>query len=393
MIEIKKPILPITIVVLGLTAVMVGGRFPYIFFYLVTLLFLIPCIWLRISLAKLTGSVDVSQEYGEVGKTLAVTYKVVNPPNGRFPYLELANIVGSSFSLPAEDKVVTLEEGDSAQYQREVYCARRGKYDLKAFQVKTGDPFGFFKLSRSLTAGKEIKIYPKIKFFSQFILPARQHFGNLAVHDIHLENYSQVSDLRDWRVGDHAKRIHWKQSARQGKLVVKNYDHMGDTTLSVFIDMNRTSYQHDINYILEDLAVEAAASLVYICLKENVPIRVLSDSLPGDSLSGSHLRDYQSIMDRLITLHPDGKKSFASYVNNYTYYLSPKSSIYLFSPYLKTAEALLIMDLMHKGFSPLLFYLTLTEPAAEQSYMLDRLKDAGIKTYTLYPTETVEYAS
>lgn len=392
MIEIKKPLLPIAVIILGITSLLVGGRFPYLFFYLAALLFVIPFLWLRFCLGKLKGSIEVSQEYGEVGKNLTVSYRVINSPSGRFPYLELTNIIGSSFNLPPEDRLVTLEPGDSDLYRCEVRCPRRGKYDLKAFRVKTGDPFGFFKLSRSLSTGKEIKIYPKKKFYPQFALPDRQHFGSLAVHNMHMENYAQVSDLRDWRQGDSAKKIHWKQSARQGKLVVKNYDNYGDASVNIFIDMNRNNYRHDRNHILEDLAVEAAASLIYVCLKEKAPLQVFSEPLGEGFLHGSLLRDYRAIMDRLITLAPSGRRAFASYVNNCIYYLPPKSSIHLFAPRLHAAEGLLLLNLKQKGFSPHFFYLSVTEPAGEEKFMLDKLEDAGIKTYNLHPEEAEEYA-
>ena len=391
--EIKKPLFPAAVITLGITSLLVGGKFPYFFFYLFTLLLLIPLFWLGVSLRRLKGSIEVPQEYGEVGSTLTVYYRLNNSPWGWFPYLELASMIGSSFSLPPEDKLFFLEPGDSAVYRCEVQCTRRGKYDLEAFRVKTGDPFGIFKLSRALSGGKEIKVYPKKRVFPRIDLPSRQHFGSLAVHNLNLENQTQVSDLRDWQPGDSAKKIHWKQSARQGKLVVKNYDCLGDAVLSIFIDMYHRNYRQDIHHALEDLAVEAAASLIFVSLKEGLSLQVFSEPLPEGILQGSQLRDYRRVMDSLITLSPRGQQPFAGYVNKSAYSLAPQSSLYLFTPCLDRAEGLMALDLKRRGFYPYLFHLALKEPSGAERSMLEKLKEAGIKTVSLQPEEVSLNAS
>ena len=57
--------------------------------------------------------------------------------------------------------------------------------------------------------------------------------------------------------------------------------------------MCSSSYRHDRDHLLEDLAVEAAASLIYYGLKEGVPVQVFSELLPAGSLRGRHMRDYR----------------------------------------------------------------------------------------------------
>lgn len=392
MIEVKKPLLPAAAVILAAAALLAGGKFPYLFFYLAVLILLIPYLWLRMSLRKLRGDIEVSSSYGEVGQTLTVDYKVDNSPSGRFPYLELTNIIGGSFSAPEENKLVTLEAGEAAIYRREVKCTRRGKYDIKTFQVKTGDPFGVFKLARPLATGKEINVYPRLKVYPEVTLPARQHFGSLAVRDKQFENYSQVSDLREWQDSDSVKKIHWKQSARHNNLVVKNFERKADASLNIFLDMLNKSYRHDKNHALEDLAVEAAASLIYLSLKENVPVQVFSEPLPGGRLHGRHLRDYRGIMDSIITLSPRGKRAFAAYVNSYTYYLSPNSSLYLFTPLFSLTDAALLLRLRQRGFFPVLFYIAFFDQEPDESNVIDKVKEAGIKVHTLHPTEENEDA-
>ena len=390
MMTFNKPFLPVTVLLLGITALLAGGKFPCLFFYLLILLFLVPFVWLRISLKKLTGDIEVATAYTEVGQYLTVTYRIRNSNSGRFPYLEMTDIIGSSFQSPAEKEIICLEAGESATFTREVLCTRRGKYDLGSFQVKTGDPFGFFQLAKPLATGEKIKVYPRFKLFPETTPSARQHFGNLLVKEKLFENYSQMSELREWQEGDSIKRIHWKQSARHDHIVVKNFEKKGDTTLNIFIDMRGKNYRHDRDHHLEDLAVETAASFIYFNLRNYVPVKIFSEPLSTLSLQGRQSRDTWEIMDSIITLAPSGKTNFSLFVTNRSYYLAPTSSLYLITPQLNIDDAAVFLRLKQKGFYLILFYLAQGELTPGETTILNKVRDAGIKTQTLCPMEAAK---
>ena len=392
MIEINKPVFFWALAVLGIAVYLAGGQLFYLFFYLTFLFFLVPLLWLKLGINKLKGKVTVSAEYGEVDREIEVSYFIVNSQFGFFPYLELANMVSGSFNSPSEGKFVALPAGYEASFTRMVKCTRRGIYDLETFQVKTGDPFGLFKLSRPLSSGIEIKVYPRVKKIPGVILPARQRFGNIRVKEHQFENYTHISYLREWQEGDNAKRIHWKQSARQRRLVVKNYELTGDASLNIFLDMNVRSYSNDEGHLLEDLAVESAASIIYLSLQDKIAVNVFSEPLAVEMITGHQLRDYRLIMDRIISLAPTGKSSFVNYVNHLSYSLTPKSSLYLFTPHVGIEEATLFLTLKQKGFYPVVFYLALNEGDAIKNKMLDKLRESGLDIVILFAREAGTHA-
>ena len=369
---------------MGGAALLAGGKFLYMFFYLMVLVFLIPYLRLRRNLFKIKGDIKVSSSHGEVGQKLAVAYKVVNSPAGRFPYLELKGILGASLQEEEDGKLISLEEGGSAVFQREVLCTRRGIYDLASLTVKTGDPFGFFTIERPLCTGQEIKIYPRLRDYAEIVLPAKQHFGDLSVQDKQFEDYSQVSDLRAWQDGDSIKRIHWKQSASHDQVIVKNFVLQGDASLTIFIDMEAKNYRRDHGHRFEDLAVEVAASFIYFSLQENLPLRVFSEPALRDGMSGRHVSDYREIMDRVISLSPAGQAGFSTYVHSQSYYLTPKSSLYLITPALSLSDAAVFLGLKQRGFYQVLFYLTLQGLTPREAALLDKVKEAGINIHVLH---------
>lgn len=387
--EIKKPLFPAVVIVLAAAALLAGGRLLYLFFYLLLLLFLIPCLQLQLGLRRLSGDIEVSSTYCEVGQTLTVLYRISNSPAGRFPYLELAGMAGESFGKADEVMVVALDAGERSIYRREVKCNRRGRYDLEGFLVKTGDPFGVFKIVKPLATGKVIRIYPQLKIYSDPALAARLHFGEVAVRDSACENFSEIADLREWRQGDSVKRIHWKHSARRDELVIKDHPPGADTSFHIFVDMGRESYRHDCDHLLEDLAVEYAAWLIHFALGKGMRVRVFCELLPSGGLCGRQPADYREIMDELITLSPAGKSSFEEYVHGQSYCLASEDTLDLITPRLDLSGASMILHLKQRGFSPVLTYLSFSRAAEENNAALRRLKEAGAEVRSLHPREEI----
>jgi uncharacterized protein (DUF58 family) len=379
MIASGKKLFWLTLAALAILAVLAGGKFLYLFFYLAFFLFIIPYIWLRISLNRLNGRVEVSAPYVEVGQILAVKYLIDNHPAGRFPYLELTSLIDLSSTVTIQSRIVCIEAGEKAVFRFNINCRRRGKYDLRSFSVKTGDPFGIFQLSKTIAADQVITVYPRLQQLPLLNPLAHQNFGNLAVSNRQFENYSQIADLRRWQTGDSKKKIHWKQSARHDMLLVKNYEQKGDATLNIFIDMAAASYSTDRLRLLEDLAVEAAASLIFHNLKHSIALEVFSQLFHRHSLVGTQPRDFWVIMDQLVTLATLAEEPFHYFISGCSYYLAPNSVLYLVTPQLDPVTAASILTLRIKGFNLVLLYLYLEELALETIKLLTNLREAGVR--------------
>jgi len=391
----SKKIFWLALAVLAALAILAGGKFLYLLFYLALFLFIIPYTWLRISLNRLHGRVKLTEAYAEVGQSINVQFIINNHPAGWFPYLELTSLLDLSLNAASQSRIVCLDPGEETSFNFNLYCRRRGKYDLQAFSIKTGDPFGIFKLSKPLFADREITVYPRLKPLPLSSPQASQNFGNLAVGNRQFENYSQVSDLRSWRAGDNMKKIHWKQSARHERLLVKNYDQKGDTTLNLLIDMAASAYRGDWQHLLEDLAVEVATSLIYQNLKHNLAVKIFSQPFHRYNLVGSQPRDFWGIIDQVVTLAATASGSFCQYVNTTSYYLTPNSTLYLISPCLEPEAVISYLALRLKGFNLILFYLRGGETTPNTLKLLTTLREAGIRVLpvTFDPEENDERAA
>ena len=135
---------------------------------------------------------------------------------------------------------------------------RRGLVVLKGIQLLRPDPLGLFRRSRIINGHDEILILPSMIDLPPFQMPSGGRNGR------DLESVSSQTGegqefhlLRDYRRGDPLKHIHWKSSARTGKLHVKEHLHERSFSYGIVLDTSPAPQNEDF-----ECAVSIAASLL-----------------------------------------------------------------------------------------------------------------------------------
>ena len=136
-----------------------------------------------------------------------------------------------SFSLRISDVVVGAPEcaathllylppkGSIVHSYRLVF-PKRGQFRVEATRISTRFPFGLFVKIATLPNQAEIVAYPAPKPLPQAILDALETVG----HDREASRRGAgtgLYNLRDYHLGDDSRSVHWKTSARQSRLVVR----------------------------------------------------------------------------------------------------------------------------------------------------------------------------
>ena len=104
--------------------------------------------------------------------------------------------------------------------------------------------------------------------------------------------------LRDYVPGDDRRHIHWKTTARTGKLMVRQFEETRRSHMAVALSVNTDEYEHDDDF---ELAISAAASLGRQAIKENRELSVITQRGPIRCETGKNLLDD---MTRLAGPHP-----------------------------------------------------------------------------------------
>jgi len=138
----------------------------------------------------------------------------------------------ASYSIEVEDLVDTTPldkrcyflKIPEAKSQRTSYrhtFVRRGLYTLTGYRLATKFPFALFRKSRDVQAPLEVLVYPARVAVPR--PPPRAHVrGETSAN--RLGRRGEFFGLRERRVGDDRRDVHWKSSARSGRLLVREYE-------------------------------------------------------------------------------------------------------------------------------------------------------------------------
>jgi uncharacterized protein (DUF58 family) len=112
---------------------------------------------------------------------------------------------------------------------------RRGRVFVTGFEISTKFPFGFFRLRRRLRARDvEIIVYPKPEVAGDELHLLPINAGQLdaqrrgAGHDLH--------SLREYQPHDDMRHIDWKATARQKRLIVREFNAEDERRVHIALD-------------------------------------------------------------------------------------------------------------------------------------------------------------
>ena len=145
-----------------------------------------------------------------------------------------------------------------------VDTSRRGQWPLGPYAVVQADPWALVRrVAGSSTAGT-LTVYPRTVAVRASVLRAAIGDSDRASRRIGDQHFHA---LRDYVLGDEPRMVHWRSSARAGKLVVRQQVAAATTGTVVLLDVDTSAYGSDDQFgsgwLSErfESAVEVAASI------------------------------------------------------------------------------------------------------------------------------------
>jgi len=180
-------------------------------------------------------------------------------------------------------------------------CHVRGEFTLGPVTVVSGDPFGLFRRQRRLDIGGTVIIYPAVVDLTSFgRLRGELPGGSAVTQRAHFVT-PNAAGVRDYSPGDSLCRIHWPTSARQRKLMVKEFelDPMSDVWL--VLDMDGDVHLGEGDDSTEEWSVKICASLVSYFIGQQREVGVITQErvLPADR----GYRQLHKALDLLAVVH------------------------------------------------------------------------------------------
>jgi uncharacterized protein (DUF58 family) len=299
--------LPIIIVsgALLIAAFSTGAPFLFFLVYLGILVIGGAYVVTRFGLADLEAGYALDRVTAAVGETLRVTYTVRNAERIPKLWLELHN--PTTLPVPLPGRALALGPRAERAWAARVPLSARGHFRVDPLVIRTGDPFGLFEASATVGTGTAVTVYPRVEGLPRWRLPASTLEGSSSTPERTMQTTPLVTSVRPYAPGDAYNRIHWKSTARQGELQVKEFDLEQTADLWIILDLDRHVQAGVGDESTLESAVRVAASLAAHALLENraVGMTIAAQritTLPADRGG----RQSQKIMSLLAAVGADG---------------------------------------------------------------------------------------
>jgi uncharacterized protein (DUF58 family) len=155
-------------------------------------------------------------------------------------------------------------------------CRQRGRFRLGPVDLVSGDPFGLFRVRARVAGEHTIIVYPAIVDLPSFgTLPGDLPGGAIQGKRVHFTT-PNVSTVREYVPGDSFNRIHWRTTARTGRLMVKDFELDPFSDLWLLLDLSRGEQVGFGPESTDEYAVTACAALAYRFLNEHREVGLIT---------------------------------------------------------------------------------------------------------------------
>src|SRR6266568_7442670 len=330
----------------------------------------------------------------QVGDTFVeqAVLEAVAGPGQLWPRLWLELHDASDFPGHHLDGVLSLGPVAHKAWELRSVCTRRGRFSLGPVWVTSGDPFGIFRVSRRLTDGTTIVVYPRTVRLPRFgRVPGELPGGSLQGVRVPFST-PNVSSVREYRPGDSFNRIHWPTTARTTRLMVREFELDPTADVWIVLDLDTDVQTGSGVESTEEYAVTTAASLARHLLDQGRAVGLVSQTatLPADRGP----RQVERILEVLALVQASSHLSLAAMLSAETSRFARSSTLIVVTPSTAESWARFCQALVGRGVrtTAVLIEAATFGQAPLTLLLVSSLAAAHITTYLVKRGDLLEHA-
>ena len=264
-----------------------GGPVTYGFFAVMTLIPVILLIYLLLVLARF--KIYQHFESKDIVSDHKIPFYFTLQNEDYFPFCAVRVSFYSDFSVIdglSDDNEYELLPKAKIKKETGLVCKYRGEYNVGIKSVTLRDFLCVFKLTYKNREALRVRVLPNI-----IRLSALKSVDVESISDRETTVNASYPDVtvREYIAGDDSRRINWKQTAKVGKPMVRNYIGEEKNGVGLIIDPFRIS-QKETEYLpIENRMLEAAVALTLFMEEKHIPVSVYgySDSVRESAVDGA----------------------------------------------------------------------------------------------------------
>ena len=156
----------------------------------------------------------------------------------------------------------------------------RGRYRIGPLRLRLTDPFGLVELTRSFTATDRLTVVPAVLPLPAVSLTGAWHAGGDSVARAVAVRGEDDAATREYRHGDDLRKVHWRSTARVGKLMVRREERPWQSTATLLLDTRAAAHRGDGPGSSFEWAVSAVASIGLHLSRLGYTLQLLTDAGP-----------------------------------------------------------------------------------------------------------------
>ena len=226
--------------------------------------------------------------------------------------LGLANVsVVERLAKLGEQRIPLRREGRLLRGRYVLESVPRGRYALDDADAVIADPFELEHTSVALPAQGALLVLPRIveldSLFSES--GARAHDGRRLL--LRRPTGFDVHSVREYEEGESLRKVHWKSTARRGRLMVKELQDEPRDEIAILLDADA----HSVAGGSFDAQVRAAGSLLRAqAVRDRRAVLVVNSLRQEVVRLQTATGEWRAALETLAALEPDGHLSLAAFL-------------------------------------------------------------------------------
>lgn len=366
----------------------------FLFNTLLTLLFVsigyTIYVYIRIKFVQ-----DIEKRIVVKGESIKLIVKLCNEDFLIFPYVFVSFFGSHSlFNADSYSQSLSITPFSKKEFIFDMVCKYRGQYEIGISDIYIEDFLGLIRLKYKIPETKKIIVYPKIEYLEKFNVLTNSCQDSQSFSQGIVEEINNIKDLRDYAYGDSMRKIHWKQTAKNNRLMIKNYQSTTDVNVNIILDLRQNKYSDEINIIIEDKLIEAVISVIHYYLFKNISINYIFFNQKLDTLKASNQAEFDYIYKALATIDFKQEVTLADIVRLYYEVQNNLTDMIIFTSILDIELYNEIYNAQMSNHSICLIYISprllINEKNEIVDDILDNLPEIGVRVYTINPDDNIK---
>jgi uncharacterized protein (DUF58 family) len=275
------------VLVVAVAAWLLGVRLGWQELFLVAaccLIALLIAVGFVIGRPSLDISIELDQPRVGVGVPAAGRVVAANKSRARLRALSVEVPVGvgrATFQFPS------LAAGASHDELFLVPTDRRAVIGIGPPSAVRTDPLGLLRREAVTQTAVQLFVHPKIIALESLSPGLQRDLEGQATRDLSMSDLA-FHTLRDYVAGDDRRHVHWRSSAKAGKLLVRQFQDTRRSQLTVVVDGATGSYQTDEEF---ELAMSVAGSICVRAARDQQNVCLVAASHAVSSASRHRFLD------------------------------------------------------------------------------------------------------